>query len=119
MIGVTVDKVKINDIRDFASPEELAARVIDIEKKKDADWYLIEPRKTKVIDAYQQEGMNPIAYVVNYQVDSSRGFKRYIVKTSVYNKMLYVFTVQCDENTFEDVKLSAIDLIDSFSFKGA
>jgi len=116
--GVTVDKVKIKDIREFSSPVDLAARVIDVEKKKDADWYIIEPRRTKVLDAVQQES-SPISYILNYQVDSSRGFKRYIVKTAVNNKMLYVFTVQCNEESFDEVKPLAMELIDSFSFTSA
>jgi hypothetical protein len=102
IFNLKVDKVKINSIREFTSPEQLGGKVLDVEIKKDADWYAIEPRKTRMLEA--KEMITPqLSYFLNYQVDSSRGFKHYLVKTAVNDHKLYIFTIQCDENDYNDI----------------
>ena len=44
-------------------------------------------------------GMFP-AYDLEYKVESQRGNNHFVVKTSVIDRMLYVFTVQCREEDY-------------------
>ena len=111
--------MKIDNIREFSSPDSLGKRVIDIEIKKDEDWYMMDPvtstrnlRRTKLLAA--EEKADPPSYILDYQVDSSRGFKRYLVKAVVDHKKLYIFTIQCDQDTYENVRSTAQDMLDSF-----
>ena len=125
--GLTVDGVRLNDIKEFSSPEALGKRVIDVEIKKDDDWYMSDPltmkrdlRRTRLLSA--EEMMNPFSYVLDYQLDSSRGFKRNLVRSIVDKKKLYIFTVQCDQDLYESdpsIRDTAKNLINSFRLKSA
>lgn len=54
------------------------------------------------------------AYEIEYKVDSTRGQNHYLIKTSVVNKKLYVFTVQCKEDSYVTLKNTAQSILDSF-----
>ena len=89
---------------------------------EDDDWYMPDPitqerdlRRTKLLSA--KEVMDPLSYVLDYQLDSSRGFNRYLVRSTIRNKKLYIFTIQCDQNSFEGdptIRETAEKLIESF-----
>lgn len=118
--GLTVDRVKIDDIRQFATPDELGKRVLDVEIKKDGDWYMIDPitlekdlRRTRVVKTTELQSPF-LSYLLDYEVDSSRGFKHYLVKTVVENKKLYVFTIQCEQDSFSKVEAVSRKVLDSF-----
>jgi len=109
----------------YVSPGELGNRVIDVEIKKDSDWYRIEPRRTEILSAEMvSDDSNtktstvavntPISYFLEYQVDSSRGFKHFFVRSTVRNRNLYVFTVQCEQDSYPQLKPTALRLLRSF-----
>ena len=110
--GVTVDKVKINSIEEFATPSALAQRVVDVEKAKDgvfeADVVAYGEAKSSISSSGRP------AYDIEYKVDSSRGQNHYLIKTSVVNKKLYVFTVQTKEESFPALADTAHAIVDSF-----
>lgn len=54
------------------------------------------------------------AYEIEYKVESTRGKNHYFIKTSVVNKKLYVFTVQCKEDSVVELAETAQSIIDSF-----
>ena len=92
-----------------------------MEIKKDGDWYMTDPislkvdlRRTRVVETSETAGP-PISYLLNYEVDSSRGFKHYLVKTSVKDKRLYVFTIQCEQDSYKTVEPVAREILKSFS----
>lgn len=107
-----VDRVKINNIRDFATAKGLAQKVVDVEMTKDG---VLES-----IALMWREAATPIsasnqpAYEIEYKVDSTRGKNHYLIKTSVVNKKLYVFTVQCKEDSYAELAATAQSIIDSF-----
>lgn len=113
-VGVTVDPVRIGNIRDFATPEGLAERVVQVEKSKEGVF------EANVLSA--RESARPVsladpsipAYEIEYMVDSSRGQNHYVVKTTVIDSKLYVFTVQSKEATFPAISNSAFDIIATF-----
>ena len=75
-------------------------------------------RRTKLISA--EEVKDPLSYVLDYQVDSSRGFRRNLVRCAVNNKKLYTFTVQFDQNLSDidsSIEDTAKDIIDSFKLE--
>ena len=110
--GVTVDKVKINSIEEFATPSDLAKRVVDVEKSKDgvfeADIISYGESKTPISASGRP------AYDIEYKIESSHGNNHYVIKTSVVNKKLYVFTVATKEDSFAGLSDTARAIVDSF-----
>jgi hypothetical protein len=99
-------------VEDFASSKELAERVVKVEQEKDG---VFEAKILNTAEETDQSPNPPLTYyILDYTVDSSRGFKHFKVKTTVSNKHLYVFTVQMNEDRFSELKNSANALIDSF-----
>lgn len=117
-VGVTVDKVKISNIKEFSTPAGLAERVVKVEKAKDGVF------EANVVTA--KESARPVsvadpsipAYEIEYTVDSSRGQNHYLVKATVIDSKLYVFTVQSKEASFPSLSKAAFDIIGSFSVGG-
>jgi PsbP len=113
-----VDRVKINNIVKFATPKELGERVVGVEKGKDGvlDAVLLAyGDSSRTMDA---EGASP-AYDLEYKVESTRGNNHFLVKTSIINKQLFVFTVQCSEGRYDSVKEQMRELLDSVTVAAA
>ena len=110
--GVTVDKVKINSIEEFATPAALAKRVVDVEKSKDgvfeADIIAYGESKTPISASARP------SYDIEYKIESSHGNNHYVIKTSVVNSKLYVFTVATKEDSFPQLSETARAIVDSF-----
>ena len=53
------------------------------------------------------------AYDIEYKVDSSRGLNHYSVKATVSDKKLFVFTAQCKESSFDDVRENTKQILES------
>lgn len=110
-VGVTVDPVKISSVKEFATPQGLAERVVSVEKSKEGVF------EANVISA--SESPTPVtqavpAYVIEYSVDSSRGQNHYLVKTTVINSRLYVFTAQAKEDSFPSLAKRLSEVVESF-----
>ena len=110
-VGVTVDPVKISNVKEFATPQGLAERVVSVEKSKEGVF------EANVISA--SESQTPVtqavpAYVIEYSVDSSRGQNHYLVKTTVINSRLYVFTAQAKEDSFPSLAKRLSEVVESF-----
>lgn len=100
----------MTNIRDFATPDQLAEKVVNVERAKEGTF------EVEVVSAKEStvplSTANMPAYVIEYKVDSSRGQNHYKVKASVVSSYLYVFTVQTKENDYAgvvDVVNTAID----------
>ena len=109
-LGITVDPVKIASIREFADPPGLADKVVKVEKSKEGVF------EASVLAA--QESAKPVAdavpaYEIEYKIDSSRGQNHYLVKATIIDSKVYVFTVQCKEETYAKLAPAAHMIIDS------
>lgn len=99
-----MDRVKIDNILKFATPKQLGDKVINVEKAKDG---VFDAQLLAYGEATPMDGATP-AYSIEYKVESSRGNNHYVVKTSIIDRNLYVFTVQSSEAKYpalqEDIK---------------
>eukprot|EP01041_Mallomonas_annulata_P007901 gene7901-16174_t len=107
--GVTVDQVKIGSLKDFGTPTTLAGKVQTVEKGKEGvtDVNMIRAEESMPVC----EGLP--AYELEYVVDSSRGLNHYLVKTTIVDKNLYVFTVQSPEAIYPSLATAGVDMINS------
>jgi hypothetical protein len=107
--GVTVDAVKISDIKEFGSPDEVGDKVVKLEKRKD-----------NVLDASLRSAAKADAgdltyYVLEYTVESGRGLKTYLAKATITGGNLFVFTAQAKSADFEgEAGLILSAMVDSF-----
>ena len=104
-----VDIVKINSLKDFGPPESLAKKVEAVEMGKEG---------VTLVDMVSAKTTRPAcedvpAYEIEYIVDSSRGKNHYLVKTTVVDKSLYVFTVQGPDASFPALATTATEMMNS------
>lgn len=105
--GITVDPVRIESLRQFGTPEEIAAKVV-----------LAEVNRDGVFDVILME--NPVAgpndsfYQLNYQSKGKRGTKRFITKFYIEKQKLYAMTAQCKEDDFKNLESEMLKAAASF-----
>ena len=122
MMTIQVDPVRINNIREFASADGLAEKVLEVERAKDGVFEVekiaaseaLIPISTEDGDDKIPEVLLPV-YDIEYKVDSSRGKNYYDIRTSVFDKKLYILTCQSKLETVSDIKDRTKDIISSFS----
>ena len=105
--GITVDPVRIESLRQFGSPEEVAAKVVLAEVNRDgvSDVVLMEDPVAGPDDAY---------YQLNYQSKGKRGTKRFVSKFFIEKQKLYALTAQCKEDDFKALESEMLKAADSF-----
>jgi hypothetical protein len=137
-----VDPVKISSIQDFTTPAGLADKVVAVEKGKDGvfETEVLEAKQSSVTVAVANPintpggaspspvsvspvsaspvsaSVSPVSltgYDIEYKVDSSRGLNHYSVRSTIANKQLYVFTAQCKEDSFLQLKADIREILDS------
>mmetsp|Transcript_35530 Transcript_35530/g.36200 ORF Transcript_35530/g.36200 Transcript_35530/m.36200 type:complete len:221 (-) Transcript_35530:16-678(-) len=108
--GVSVDRVKVSSLKEFASPESLANIVVSVEKAKEGVFdvnILHATETTPICDDLP-------SYEIEYIVESSRGKNHFLVKTTIVDKNLYVLTVQGpDDKYVSDLSDTAIQIVSS------
>lgn len=107
--GVTVDAVKIAKIEDFGTPDDVGAKVVAVENKKDnvLSAALVSTRKSS------SDGLT--YFFIEYTVESGRGLKRYLAKATITGGNLYVFTAQAKVNDFDGIDGPVLaSMVDSF-----
>lgn len=109
-VGIIVDSVKIESIDKIGTPEDVGQKVIGIEKKKDSV-------KDAFVSSARSVNHNGLTYyLLDYTVDSTRGYKRYLAKATVTGRQLYVFTAQAKvDNLKGDTEKSFSQMLDSFN----
>lgn len=108
--GIVVDSVKIAAIDEFGTPEAVGEKVVGVEKKKES----VNSANVNSTAAMSKGGL--VYYVIDYNVDSSRGVKRYLAKATVTGGQLYVFTAQAKTDSFEgETELVLQGMLESFS----
>lgn len=105
--GITVDPIRIQSLRDFGTPNEVAAKIVMAELRRDG-----------VLDVTM--GRDPTedpmtgAYDVEYVSDGTRGKKHFVTRTIVRGQKLYVLTVQCRESDWKSVEGEVWDTVKTF-----
>eukprot|EP00986_Skeletonema_menzelii_P004908 scaffold1713_cov145-Skeletonema_menzelii.AAC.9 len=95
-LGVTVDPVRISSIKDFGTPEEVAARVVTAEVNRDGV-FEVTLAKDPVEDSAG-------CYDIEYISDGKRGKKRFATRIYIKDGFLYVLTVQSKEAEFDEAR---------------
>ncbi|KAL3896192.1 MAG: hypothetical protein SGPRY_013327, partial [Prymnesium sp.] len=110
--GITVDPVKIKALEDFGTPEEVAERIITVEKGRDG----VKTVSLRQVDAARG---SPSYYTVEYLTESSRGIKVFRCKYCITSRGLYVLQAQANANVFDaqdaSVRDSVRNIVDSFT----
>ena len=96
-LGITVDPVRISNIKEFGSPEEVAARVVTAEVNRDGVFKVTLAKDPK-------EDTNAGCYDIEYISDGKRGTKRFVTRIYVQDGFLYVLTVQSKEDEYDKVR---------------
>ena len=107
---IQVDKVKIPSLANFGKPDVLANKVQSVEKSKEGVFDVTMINAIESTPAYD----NIPAYVLEYIVDSSRGKNHYLVKTTIVNQNLYVFTIQGTDEMYPKLSSIAQTMVNSF-----
>lgn len=94
-LGITVDPVRIKSIREFGTPEEVAARVVTAEVNRDGV-FQVTLAKDPVEDAAAGG-----CYDIEYISEGKRGIKRFVTRIYIKDGFLYVLTVQSKEDEYD------------------
>uniref|UniRef100_A0A7S1Z306 PsbP C-terminal domain-containing protein n=1 Tax=Ditylum brightwellii TaxID=49249 RepID=A0A7S1Z306_9STRA len=106
--GVTVDPVRIDSLRQFGTPEEVAARVVTAEVNRDGIFQV-----TLVKDPV--ENPNNGCYEIDYLSDGKRGKKNFVTRIFIQKNMLYVLTAQAKVENYEELEQEMLDCVKTFS----
>lgn len=105
--GITVDPIRIASLKEFGTPEEVCAKII-----------LAELRRDGILDV--TVGRDPTedvasgGYDIEYISDGKRGKKHFYTRTIVKSGKLYVLTAQCKEDDWAQVENEVIKTVNSF-----
>lgn len=89
--SITVDPIRINSLREFGTPDEVAAKIVMAELRRDG-----------ILDV--SVGRDPVedertgGYDVEYISDGKRGKKHFITRTIVNSNKLFVLTAQVKQD---------------------
>lgn len=109
--------MKIANIRDFTTPEGLVEKVITVEKSKEGVFEAEKVAATENFLSLGKDGSALPVYDIEYKVASSRGNNHYNVRSTVYDKNLYVLTCQCKEDSYDSVKDITAAILNSLEIK--
>ena len=98
-LGITVDPVRISSIKQFGTPEEVAARVVTAEVNRDGVFEV-----TLAKDPKEDVASGGGGYDIEYISDGKRGRKRFVTRIDVRGGFLYVLTVQSKESEYDAIR---------------
>ena len=105
--GITVDPVRIDSLRQFGTPQEVAAKVVLAEVNRDGVFDV-------TLMADPEAGPNDSFYQLNYQSKGKRGIKRFVAKFYIEKQKLYALTAQCKEDDFAALESEILKAAESF-----
>ena len=105
--GITVDPVRIESLRQFGTPQEVAAKVVLAEVNRDGVFDV-------TLMADPVAGPNDSYYQLNYQSKGKRGNKRFVAKFYIEKQKLYALTAQCKEDDFASLEGEMLKAVESF-----
>jgi len=93
-LGITVDPVRINSIKEFGSPDEIAAKVVTAEVNRDGVF-----KVTLAKDPIEDKDAG--CYDIEYISDGKRGTKYITNRIYVQDGFLYVLTAQSKVDEYD------------------
>ena len=106
-VGITVDPVRINSLRQFGTPQEVAAKVVTAEVNRDGVFEV-----TLLEDPVE---LPDKSYLLQYLSKGKRGNKRNVCKIFIENQKLYVLTAQAKEDVYDKEAEKTIQaIVESF-----
>lgn len=108
--------MKINSIRQFSSPGDLAQRVVEVERSKEG---FMDAEVLGAASSSIPPTASEAAYDLEYKVLSTRGLNHYKVRTTILDKKLFVFTVQFKEEDFDRLHDVGDEILDSLTIQGS
>ena len=113
-VGITRDPVRIQSIIDFATPQALGEKVVNVELGKEGVFEAtVLSAQVSNKPAVRRDSTRYPSYDVEYKVDSSRGQNHYVIKATVLNGKLYVLTAQAKESSFDELKPEVKNIMES------
>lgn len=109
--GITVDPVRIESLKGFGTPSEVAARVVGAEVVRDGVFDV-----TLVSDAVEESDTG--YYAIDYVSSGKRGVKHFVTRIYILNQKLYVLTAQCKEDEFKEREKEMLGAVRSFKIAG-
>jgi PsbP len=110
--GITVDPIRIQSLREFGTPQQVAAKVVAAELNRDGVFVV-----TLVKDPVEEIGSNDeaaVAYVLNYKSQGKRGDKRFVCKFYIAQNRLYALTAQCKEDDYPRFEKQIDEAVSTF-----
>mmetsp|Transcript_33344 Transcript_33344/g.73537 ORF Transcript_33344/g.73537 Transcript_33344/m.73537 type:complete len:303 (+) Transcript_33344:80-988(+) len=105
--GITVDPVRITALREFGTPEEVAARVVTAEVNRDGIF-------TVSLTKDPAEDTSSGAYDIEYVSEGKRGTKHFVTRIYVKDQKLYVMTAQVKAEEFGEREKDIMDCVKTF-----
>eukprot|EP00562_Extubocellulus_spinifer_P000260 CAMPEP_0178480584 /NCGR_PEP_ID=MMETSP0696-20121128/5773_1 /TAXON_ID=265572 /ORGANISM="Extubocellulus spinifer, Strain CCMP396" /LENGTH=309 /DNA_ID=CAMNT_0020108033 /DNA_START=19 /DNA_END=948 /DNA_ORIENTATION=- len=105
--GITVDPVRITTLREFGTPEEVAARVVTAEVNRDGIF-------TVSLTKDPAEDTSSGAYDIEYVSEGKRGTKHFVTRIYVKDQKLYVMTAQVKAEEFGEREKDIMDCVKTF-----
>jgi PsbP len=109
--GITVDPVRIKSLREFGTPQQVAAKVVAAELNRDGV-FVVTLMKDPVEEVDSDDGV--VAYVLNYKSQGKRGDKRLVCKFYIAQNRLYALTAQCKEDDYARFEKQIDEAVSSF-----
>lgn len=112
-IGVVVNPVRISSLKDFGTPQDVADKLLQAERKKPStnDVQLIRIEERAI------HGDIPL-YELEYSLDSTRGIKRVLSAVTVASKKLYLLNISYsdspDKPLLPNAQMRLEQVLDSF-----
>lgn len=105
--GITVDPVRIESLKQFGTPDQVATRVVDAEAARDGvtDVELV---------GTPTEDPNTGLYLIDYISTGSRGIKHFVTRIAVKKGYLYVLTAQVKQDNFKEYEKELLDTVKTF-----
>lgn len=88
-VGVVVNPVRLTNLKDFGSPQFVAHKIIQAEKRKEST------KDAELITVGERPGLGGLqVYEIEYKIDSTRGgMKRIFSAAFVASKKLYLLNI--------------------------
>ena len=107
-VGVVVDRVKINSLEDFGSPNFVGEKVVGSERNRDG------VTEATFIGADKEIKNGTTYYVLEYTNASTRGDNHFLSKVAIKDGRLYILTAQARIDDYDAAKPSLYKALDSF-----
>ncbi|EFJ29374.1 hypothetical protein SELMODRAFT_91861 [Selaginella moellendorffii] len=101
-VGVVVSPVRISSLEEFGSPQEVAIKLMEAERKKPStnavELVSIDSRRMLI-----PGGASATVYEIEYKLDSTRGMKRVYSGVTIASRKLFIINVAVAEGANDTI----------------